>query len=359
MPDVWWQPYDEVLGKAIRASARMLYGTRRPARKQAPARGRGAVAARDGPLGRRALSAVTIKTLRPSAVTSTRGLRAANWCQMRRAYVLVVVGDNCGAAIGTCRAIDDCRSRSPTRALASAAKLDQQLAGAGQQLAVGAEDRGAALDFGRRGRRPADHDMRSLRPEARPALRSQPASTGSPDSCRNAAEPVGQSSTAQGSSGAMVPLVHGRGPASDVHGPPTTTSRPPTCSARSVHPSGYHRLGTADDAAGIGASRHDVAAIASPDGNASGTGGSSSSVRELAQHVSARQLAIHTSAPQARARDGGGTTHADRSSPSNRASARRSSRRGRRRPWRGCVVTMRPRRSPDRTALRFSRVDEA
>src|SRR3954454_21152409 len=26
LPDVWWQPYDEVLGKAIRASARILYG---------------------------------------------------------------------------------------------------------------------------------------------------------------------------------------------------------------------------------------------------------------------------------------------------------------------------------------------
>ena len=26
MRDVWWQPYDEVLGKAIRASARLLYG---------------------------------------------------------------------------------------------------------------------------------------------------------------------------------------------------------------------------------------------------------------------------------------------------------------------------------------------
>ena len=26
MRDAWWHPYDEVLGKAIRASARMLYG---------------------------------------------------------------------------------------------------------------------------------------------------------------------------------------------------------------------------------------------------------------------------------------------------------------------------------------------
>ena len=49
--DVWWQPYDEVLGKAIRASARILYG-RDGRRKQGAARGRGPAAA-----GHRALAA--------------------------------------------------------------------------------------------------------------------------------------------------------------------------------------------------------------------------------------------------------------------------------------------------------------
>ena len=39
LPDIWWQPYDEVLGKAIRASARLLYG-RDGRRKQGAARGR-------------------------------------------------------------------------------------------------------------------------------------------------------------------------------------------------------------------------------------------------------------------------------------------------------------------------------
>jgi succinate-semialdehyde dehydrogenase/glutarate-semialdehyde dehydrogenase len=34
LPDVWWHPYDEVLGKAISASARILYG-RDGRRKQA------------------------------------------------------------------------------------------------------------------------------------------------------------------------------------------------------------------------------------------------------------------------------------------------------------------------------------
>jgi hypothetical protein len=32
--DIWWHPYDEVLGRALRASARLLYG-RNDQRKQA------------------------------------------------------------------------------------------------------------------------------------------------------------------------------------------------------------------------------------------------------------------------------------------------------------------------------------